>query len=451
MKLNTTNITFKVLLLLLAASMTVACTETLNDLTDPNAKPFADPDIATTQGGKSDAVTKWYTRIMGELAVGDGVKDTIDYPDWFHGYTLELKGGTTIDFRVQATDDGYVRLYGPSRYDNDGEPAFDHAVARGDTDPDGDYWGVEYTFEVPESGTYMLVYGPKWAWSATYKFEADCVAGCLPDDACESDDACNDDEFCGHNGVNCFAPPCDVSYDICQPRLGEGSWCQRDRVCGDGLVCLDSACRVDPGPGDEQCESHEDCIDGFCGYADNTGQVRVCKPYSPEGGSCGGFVQPSWVTMCSPDFDCVGPQFIADIPGSCGQQVELHDLLANPAKYEGQFVAVEGHIDATVPMCTMMACAPNECCNSCGASQRLFDGPQEWANPDEGLELHQDGQPFACGGNECTYMDNCTVSNGAWWVAGWVRAGEHFGHYLDVTRKYPGITILPVDADGDTE
>ncbi len=116
--------------------------------------------------------------------------------------------------------------------------------------------------------------------------------------------------------------------------------------------------------------------------------------------------------------------------------MDLEDLLAAPEKYEGRYVATQGFIQASIAMCTMMACAPDECCNSCGAGQRLYTKESNFPTADDGLELHEDGQPYRCGGNECEYMNNCTVENGRYWMSGWVRAGEFTGHYLEVERRY---------------
>ncbi len=425
-----------------------ACAQTTLDETGGNGpKPEADPDSATLDGNKADGLTDYYTTIMGHLALGEGIKEQIAYPDWFHGYTLDLTEGQTIRFELSATEDGYVRLYGPATSVVDGEPRFDRAAAAGDTDPDGDFWSVDYDHKVTRSGTYMVLYGPKWAWSATYKVEVDCIDGCVVETKCDSDAQCADGEFCGHNGVVCFAPPCDVSFDVCQPQLKEGEWCQRDRQCGEALACINDKCQLDMPIQIEDCTEDADCTDSFCGCVDAQCTEKVCKPFSQEGESCGGFVQIHHVKHCAPGLACMGPNFIADMPGSCGTPVSVQDLVAAPQKYEGLYVGVQGHIGATVPMCTMMACSmENPCCNSCGSGQRLTDvsAPDAFVDPNGGVGLSQDNEAYRCGGNNCDYMNNCTVENGSYWIGGWFVVGE-FDISIDVQRSYAAPQILPTE------
>ncbi|MFT7621736.1 MAG: hypothetical protein ACI9WU_000901 [Myxococcota bacterium] len=407
---------------MVAGSLFAACAETPTTSSAP--KPTADPDQAT-MAGKADGLTDYYTTQMGHLLTNDEIKQDISFPDWFHGWTLDLKKGQVIRIRVQATDDGYVRLYGPAAFEIDGQPWFDRAVASGDTDADGDGWSVTYDHTVDSDGTYMVLYGPKWDWNATYTIETECISGCLPADACETDSQCGVGEVCAHNGVVCITHPCDVSYNVCQADPNAGT----------------------DGNNGDKCAEQSDCSAGFCGCMDSSCDDQVCKPWSAEGESCGGFVMPQYFTMCAPTEQCMGPGFIADLPGSCGAQVAVSDLQQNPSKFDGRFVAIQGVVAAGIAMCTKMACSQeNPCCNSCGAGQHLYGkDPGSFPNGSDGIEIHQDDQQMGCGGNECTYMDSCTIDNGGWWMAGWWRQAEHGGWYLDVTRKYAAPMIVPVE------
>ncbi len=429
----------------LFGALAFACADSVTDTTDPRgAKPEADPDVATIDGAKSDAVTEWFTTIKGALTLEDGIKDTIDWPDWFHGYTVEMTAGQTVQVRVQATEHGYVRMYGPSHRMEEGQPMFDKAVVKRKTDRDGDSYSDLFEYRADEDGTYMVVYGPQWAWTATYKFETVCTDGCEPDNTCEVDEQCTPEQYCKFNGVVCVTEPCDVSFSTCEDREKAGSPCIRDEACDAGLLCIEGACTVNP----ESCTEDADCGEaGFCACMDWNCDNTQCKPYSPEGGHCGGFAPPQHISHCSPDFKCIGPNFIADMPGSCGTSATVEELLANPEDYQNRFVGLEAWIQTSVAMCTQMACSPeNMCCNSCGAGQFLYDTEQgDFPAPDAGIELQRDGKTYTCGGDNCNYMENCSVQDGSYWIGGFFRKGEHFGWYLEVTREYGSPIILPTE------
>lgn len=384
------------------------------------AKPAADPDVATLES-KADGISNWWTTIVGALEVGDSLKRDIDFPDWFHGHTLELEAGQTIEFSVTANADGYVRVYGPSHKTVNGSPRFKKAVVKSfaKAGPADTLAAAAFTVEVQESGTYMLVYGPRWVWSAQYKVKADCVGGCLPDDACGADGECLEENYCGHNGVVCFTTPCDVAYDICKPREAAGAWCDRDQVCQVGLFCNTAEGVCEAPIDDGTCDSNDDCSDGFCGCIDATCSSRICKPWQQEGQSCGGFTLPHFHTQCGPGLTCASPYWVADLPGVCAIQASPKALYDDPEAFDGHVVAVTGNILTGYAMCTKMACwEDNPCCNNCGASQKLY-GAAEFPNGEAGMELvGADGASYGCGGNECTYLDQCTADDGEALVIG---------------------------------
>jgi|GEM_PF-2479963 len=403
-------------------------------------KPEADPDVATLSVGKADAVSNWWTTIAGSLELGGDLKDSIAYPDWFKGYTLELEAGQTVEFLVTATEEGWVRLYGPSHKTVDGQPRFKKALVKSYAvqGGHGELFASAFQVEVEEAGTYMLLYGPRYVWNATYKMKAECVGGCVPDDACFGDDECGAGEYCGHNGVMCITTPCDVSYDICKPAEAEGAWCDRDAMCAEGTVCSPetSTCTAPKVPGDGECETTADCAEGFCGCVDAECSSRICKPWQTEGQSCGGFTLPHYYTQCDPSLTCSSPYWIADLPGICSVQVTPEELYANPEAYDGRVVAVSGNILTGYAMCTKMACwEDNPCCNQCGAQQKLY-ASEKFPNDEDGIALvGEDGTTYGCGGNECNYQDSCSADEGEVLIIGTFNVGE-YELRLDVQTKW---------------
>lgn len=385
-------------------------------------KPVVDPDTIVVSA-KADAASNWWTTIVGTLSLGETIKDQIDWPDYYLGRTVELRAGQELELKVSSNRKSVVALYGPATSFVDGQPLFGRAIVKTETKRRDGQQVVTFTAEAPADGTYMLLYGPSNVWSATYSITTTCVSGCLPADACLSDDACAGDEFCGWNGVACIRAPCDAAYDVCQARHDVGGSCARDRECADGLTCSEAGrCVGGTTPIGGACELNGDCADGFCGCAGDRCESSVCKPFAGEGESCGGFRPAHLVQMCSPTHACVAPyDIIADIPGRCGAMTTVAEVLANPAKFDGRFIAIRGVIDAGAAMCTKMACSPaNPCCNACGASLRIYDSSSD-VGTIEGLYLSEDAQDLGCGGNECTWRDHCAVEPGNHWVSGWFR------------------------------
>lgn len=199
---------------------------------DVSEKPQADPDAEMT--GKADSLSNWYTSIEGELE--GSVQSSIDYPDWFHGYTLELEAGTTWRIRVGASASGLVRVYGPSfaTYSN-GRPYFTRSIARANinTRRSGE---VEFDLPVDTSGTYMVVYGPRYQWNASYTMDVDCVDGCDEVEGCVSDSDCADGW--------CRAVDAQSTARECVPYAQEGQSCggftlpHYYEACEPSLTCV---------------------------------------------------------------------------------------------------------------------------------------------------------------------------------------------------------------------
>lgn len=385
-------------------------------------KTAVDPDTIVTTA-KADATSNWWTTITGTLTFGKTIKESIDWPDYYLGRTLELRAGQKVEFKVASNRKSLVAFYGPATSFVDGQPLFGRAIVKTETRRRDGQQVVTFTASAPADGTYMLLYGPTNVWYATYDITTSCVSGCLPADACLSDAACPADEFCGWNGVACIRAPCDAAYDVCQARHDVGAGCTRDRECGEGLTCGQAGtCVGGTTPIDGACQTHGDCANGFCGCVGDRCDSQVCKPFAAEGESCGGFRPASMVRMCSPAYACVAPyNIIADIPGHCGVMTTVAQVLADPKKFDGRYIAIQGVIDAGAAMCTKMACSmANPCCNACGADLRLYDDPTH-VGTIEGLYLAEADAHLGCGGNECTWRDHCAVEPGNHWVSGWFR------------------------------
>ena len=389
----------------------------------PSSKPDADPDAATLSEGKADLVSNVWTTIAGTLTVDSSLKDTIDHPDWFRGYTMALEGGETLEFTVTATEEGWVRLYGPAHRFVDGEPRFKRALVKSYANWNGSLYEARFEVSVNEPGTYMLLYGPRFVWQATYKMSATCTSGCLPKDACLDDAACGDDAYCGHNGVVCITAPCDASYDVCKPKQAVGGWCDRDAMCAAPGTCdlETSTCVAASG-----CATNDDCSDGFCGCVDASCSSRTCKPWQAEGESCGGYTLPHLYTQCDPALSCASPNWIADLPGICAVSTSLEALYATPELFAGRTVAVAGHVLTGYAMCTKMYCSEaNPCCNSCSAQQRLY-AAESFPNKEQGLVLLDDeGRSYGCSGDSCDYGSNCTTEDGEVLVIGTFEVGTY--------------------------
>lgn len=161
-----------------------------------------------------------------------------------------------------------------------------------------------------------------------------------------------------------------------------------------------------------------------------------CVQLAAEGEQCGGFRPPGQFKACEPQFECVAPHgIIADIPGHCGVTATVAELLANPAAYDGHFVAVRGEILRRVAACTKIGCPVSDpCCNTCNASLNLYDAGGD-PTTGEGVYLTENGAGLACSGNSCDYQNHCSVEGGNYWVSGWfTNAGG--APTLDLVRRY---------------
>lgn len=397
---------------------------------ESNDKPDFDPDLAVS-AAKADGLSDYWTDIRGQLPVGSSLQESIDFPSFFFGRTAQLSAGQRFQIDLRTNQRALVRLYGPAIDVIDGYPIFGRPLVRADTRKDSGEHVSGFAFDVPADGTYMLVYGPKWVWQADFYVEMRCLEGCAAAEACDGDWDCHQGEFCGDNGVRCVRAPCDANFDVCQAKVGAGEGCSRDGECQAGLACRGGGCTA------ELCETDDDCDDGFCGWSTGSGEATICKDYAMEGESCGGFRPADTVRFCSPEYACVGPyDVIADIPGHCGAMTTAEEVLADPRAFDGRFIAIKGVLHAGPPICTLMACdTANPCCNSCGADLRLFDDPSQVDR--EGIYTTEEGANLGCGGNECTWADNCAVAPGNAWVAGWFHLDNGITPRLDIVARYP--------------
>lgn len=396
-------------------------------------KPASDPDTAVLSG-KADGLSDYWTDIRGELAAGQRITETIDFPSYYFGRTVELRAGQRFQIDLVSNRKSLVRVYGPATGDWDGWPTFGAALVKADTRRANGKQASSFAFDVPADGTYMLVYGPENVWRADYQIDLTCTAGCATASACEGDYDCQAGEFCGDNGVRCVRAPCDANYDVCQARHGSGAVCARDGECKDGFACRGGSCAA------EVCSSSDDCqhdLPGFCGCADGACSTSICKDYAAEGESCGGFRMAHLTRFCAPDVECVAPHdIIADIPGHCGESTTVAEVLADPRAFDGHFIAIKGVFDPGAAMCTKLGCSPtNPCCNNCGADMRVFDDRDQVATG-LGIYLSEDGANLGCQGNECTWADHCAVAAGNTWVAGWFRLESGVTPRLEIVARY---------------
>ena len=162
-----------------------------------------------------------------------------------------------------------------------------------------------------------------------------------------------------------------------------------------------------------------------------------CEQIAAEGEECGGFVPVELFKTCEPQFECVAPHgIIADIPGRCGVYATVAELLANPAAYDGHYVAVRGEIQRRVAACTKIACSvSNPCCNQCRAALNLFDEGMDPAAV-EGVYLTENGAALACSGNSCDYQNHCSIEGGDYWVSGWFTLDGGVTPTLAIDRRF---------------
>lgn len=103
--------------------------------------------------------------------------------------------------------------------------------------------------------------------------------------------------------------------------------------------------------------------------------------------------------------------------------VTIQALEANPAAYDGQRISVNATPTAGAPICTKMACGPqNPCCNKCGSGFTI------------GTQTRLVSETFGCSGNECSLT--CTpfaqTGNDAFTFTGTFTATEWGGGELAV-------------------
>jgi len=378
--------------LLMVIGFAVGCQES----EDPSGqKPEANPDHEFV-GDRADGLSNQWTTLKGSLNGTDTVMANIDYPDWFHGYTLELQAGQSIDIQVAVSATSVVRFYGPATHIGwDGRAKFGRALFAQDVPSN---YMVSFDHKASRAGTYMVVVGPKFVWRAQYAITTATELRCGADSDCPSD------MMCEHNGVVCITTPCDVSYNVCVPAPA--------------------------------CEFDEDCTNSWCGYTEDGG--RICKGYVAEGEQCGGFRMAHLVEQCPPELICAAPyDIIADIPGTCAYaEVTVAELVADPRQYDGRVVLVRGALMPGHGYCTKMACPDtNPCCNSCGSQMLLVDSLAD--SPGSGIEFRDNGEVLGCSGNECNFMDACNDETGNTWTLGTFHHDPQWGsNAFDSVRRY---------------
>ena len=454
---------------LAALLVTVGCQAATGD-DAPKTKTPADPDAELT--GAADALSNRFTTVIGDIEVNGLVQGGIDYPDWYHGYHIDLTEGQQVQFTVWASATGLVRLYGPGIEDSRGRYHYSRAVVRSHTDSRGDRYNVDFDFMAEQGGRYLLVYGPDYVWSADYELSTKCLVGC--DETAEitvSDVLADPRAYDGKRVTitgNVFAGPAFCTQLACSPsnpccnscgadqNLYDGSnWAGSDGLslrrdgemfgCGGDECTVADSCTVESGryevvgtvsvepihPSvpdvraifdvetlskvEAPCEDDSECADGWCRLRDwSADSPHVCVPFVDEGAWCSGFAPANVVDRCAPELTCVFEPFVQDAPGICRNTPTIQEVIAEPAKFDGVRVSIDGWLGAGASACTRIGCSADDpCCNSCSSTQTLVDPTGVDGAP--GVRLHDGatGSSYRCSADSCGNVDTCTTTFGA--------------------------------------
>jgi hypothetical protein len=175
---------------------------------EPVSRPDVDPDDLSAEM-KADFVSNYATTIIGDLVLGQTVQGKIGWPDWFHGYTFNLREAQTASFTVQASTASQVRVYGPATKTVNGAPKFGGPIYNKKFSK-----SLSFSVKAKTKGVYLLVYNPRLTWSASYEIASTCTKNCLPVDACTDHAQCAAGQYCGPNGVVCIMAPCLASSTV---------------------------------------------------------------------------------------------------------------------------------------------------------------------------------------------------------------------------------------------
>ena len=154
---------------LAAAALSVAACASADTKSPP------DDESSATAGS---TISNQYTTIVGELPLDTAISDSIDYPEYYLGRTIELRAGQALEMTITSSRKSLVRVYGPATSVVDGQPQFGTALVNTETKLTAGKQRAAIEVTAPAAGTYMLVYGPTNVWKASYVLRATCVAGC---------------------------------------------------------------------------------------------------------------------------------------------------------------------------------------------------------------------------------------------------------------------------------
>jgi eight-cysteine-cluster-containing protein len=184
--------------------------------------PVDMPEGVTTDPGKADWRTTFYTDFRREIFLGDTTFDTYatTYSNYYFGYEIELEAGDIVDFRVGAADgsfDPVIGIYGPQRPSG----MYGNVVAVNDDSPEGGTFDSYIQFEVATTGRYVVIVR-EYGWRSGDLFvSATCAGGTCDANQC-GDVMCA--LYCEHgfqkddNGCDmcaCANPP--VCYSVQPP------------------------------------------------------------------------------------------------------------------------------------------------------------------------------------------------------------------------------------------
>ena len=382
----------------------VACSQ---QQTTEQAPPLpADLDLqglADQSQSKTDAITKWYMDVVGELAyqlvagkTGDGT--------YFHGYTAKWDAGTSVALRAFGSYWGLVLVYKQKKNGSWGNPLSRFTISY---DKKKQNYHGEGTFTATASGNYLVVVGSPWSWSYKYELGAECTAGSCVQKFCveyvAADTAGNSfnafyattvDSYeagkqllaelngqfieeainpgtCGEQSGICllnYKPVCGAPFS--DPEKTYGNLCSLKvavrMLAKDGYAkgrWQDGPCRL-PGQcfNDDECKSDDYCGDNGvrCIMAPCTANYNVCQPREDKGAYC------DRNRVCKPGLHCDAEkqQCVADdaqtgctsskdcpVDQICQQvyciTTPCPALCGNPACTDDKQCGADGYCDAT--------------------------------------------------------------------------------------------------------
>ncbi len=163
----------------LVALLAVACGES------ETKAPVEMPSDVSSEPGKGDWRTSFYTDFRREIFMGDTTFDTYatTYSNYYYGFEIELEAGDIVDIRVGAADgsfDPVIGLYGPQRPSG----VYGNVVASNDDSPEGGTFDSYIQFEADRTGRYVVLVR-EYSWnSGDFYISTECAGGTCETNQC---------------------------------------------------------------------------------------------------------------------------------------------------------------------------------------------------------------------------------------------------------------------------